>query len=176
MNHTRCLRHLLLFLLILVPWPAVSAQDGPDHVTMLAEALRARSAGNLETAEERLTRLAALAPGDTNIRALLESVRADIARRERGEAPRFQTAAPAPSPARTGAGAPPDLDRLVQEESERLRARAAETGQPAGAQPSRQTHRGAADLPDIDDVSPGFARGQEQIADLLRRGRAQFIA
>ena len=175
MNRTRCILRLL-FCLLLTLCPAALAQaQEPDHVAMLAEALRARSAGDLDTAEETLARIAALAPGDNNVRALLESVRADIARRERGEAPRFQTVPPTASQVRTGENTPTDLDRLVQEESDRLLARATETGE--HHQPTRpRTRRDTAGLPDIEEVSPGFIRSQEQIAELLRRGRAQFIA
>lgn len=140
------------------------ADDSADRMALMAEALRARSQGDLETAERRLLQLSELAPGDANIRALLDAVRADRVR--------LANAAPASN------GLPSDneLERLVREESERLRAESGARGEATGR---RSTAR--LDMPRppqevlLEEVSPGFVRMRAEIDELLRRGRAQFV-
>lgn len=176
MDRKRPLRIIATCLLFLAPLTPLIGQGGPDRVAMLTEALRARSAGDLATAETILSDLTDLAPADTNIRALLESVRADRAGRERGEPTRFEPVA-AGDPGAPAFGTNVDFDELVQRESERLRARAKEAKAPRPTPPPRrQQRRDTAGLPPIEEVSPAFVHSQEQIADLLLRGRAQFIA
>lgn len=72
------IRCLLLSILIYAPVALLSAQSSNDRIELMADALRARAAGDFAVAKDKLEQLLALRPDDENLRQLLDSVEEQI--------------------------------------------------------------------------------------------------
>jgi general secretion pathway protein D len=89
----------------------VDAQSTPDKIRLMAETLRARDSGNLDTAKTKAEELIKIAPNDENVQRLLASINSDLDRRQGGagvfgQAPSITTeAAMSVSSSATGADA-----------------------------------------------------------------------
>ncbi|HAV12430.1 MAG TPA: type II secretory pathway, component PulD [Opitutae bacterium] len=64
----------------------LNAQSTPDKIRLMAETLRARDSGNLETAKAKAEELIKIAPNDENVQRLLASINAEMDRRSGGQA------------------------------------------------------------------------------------------
>ncbi len=130
----------------------IASQIEADRLAMMADAHRAREAGDFSSAEVLLSDLLKLAPHDRDLRALLESVRNEI-----------ESAPPAPAQPLE------DLDQLVEAESERLQTRHRKNSEVEGAGGSVEDQ--AADL-----ATDQGAQGQDRLSVLLTKARAQLRA
>ena len=74
----------LLAISALAPFTNVNAQSSgasaQEKIELLASALRAREAGDLLAAKERLEELIRIAPNDPSVQSLLEKVNRDLGR------------------------------------------------------------------------------------------------
>jgi general secretion pathway protein D len=155
----------------LLPLSALAGTSTQDKISLMADAIRARAEGDLGVAREKLEALAALAPDDPNVRRLLTAVNEEYARQRADE--------PTPVARQVESS---ELDRLMAEEM----ARAAVSSPPASAvatPPSvaRAGPRASAPLaaPPAsakESSTAAFEQDQAALDELLRRGRAQFIA
>ncbi|HEY9250845.1 MAG TPA: type II secretory pathway, component PulD, partial [Rariglobus sp.] len=83
-------------LAVAVPVGRVFAQGQTEtKIGLMAEALRARDSGDLDTAKKNLEELLVLAPNDATVQRLLAGVNASIAARASGAAVVEATPAPA---------------------------------------------------------------------------------
>lgn len=108
------------------------AQSTSEKVRIMAEALRARDAGNLALAKEKAEELIRLVPNDTNAQRVLASINSEMERRGTGDALYGATSLPVTA-AESDAGsvalaAQAEADRLAKEaaeaqEAERLAAK-----------------------------------------------------
>lgn len=139
------------------------AQANPnDKIELMAEALRARSSGDLETAKARFERLLQLAPNDTNVQRLLASVNQEIERQQRGLSNRYaETSTPPP----VAAPQVSEVDRLVAAEANRSSSPVVVSSR---AEEERTAEEPAGD--------PVYIASQKALEELLVRGRAQYIA
>lgn len=64
----------------------VDAQSTPEKIRLMAETLRARDSGNLETAKAKAEELIKIAPNDENVQRLLASINNEMDRRNGGAA------------------------------------------------------------------------------------------
>ncbi|MEN8743422.1 MAG: hypothetical protein ABF320_01910, partial [Lentimonas sp.] len=64
----------------------VDAQSTPDKIRLMAETLRARDSGNLESAKAKAEELIKIAPNDENVQRLLASINGELDRRRGGAA------------------------------------------------------------------------------------------
>ena len=64
----------------------VDAQDAPEKIRLMAETLRARDSGDLETAKAKAEELIKIAPNDENVQRLNASINREIERQGGGEA------------------------------------------------------------------------------------------
>ncbi|MEN8861684.1 MAG: type II secretory pathway, component PulD [Lentimonas sp.] len=64
----------------------VDAQSTPDKIRLMAETLRARDSGNLESAKTKAEELIKIAPNDENVQRLLASINGELDRRSSGAA------------------------------------------------------------------------------------------
>lgn len=71
----------------------LSADTTADKIRIMADALRARDAGDLNTAQSKAEELVRLAPENENAQRLLAAINRDIERREGGQAAVFGQAA-----------------------------------------------------------------------------------
>lgn len=192
------------------------AQTTSEKVRIMAEALRARDAGNLALAKEKAEELIRLVPNDTNAQRVLASINSEMERRGSGEVLYGATSLPVTA-AESDAGsvalaAQAEADRLAADaaaaqEAERLAAKSRTEallkeaksleaqGDYAGARARLDEYFAAgansrtarnldskleqiANSPaivDMAEVSPKFVADSEIVADLLLRGRAQFL-
>jgi general secretion pathway protein D len=166
------LRPLALCAVLIAPpalAPSLWAQSTTnDKIELMAEALRARSSGDLQTAKARLERLLQLAPNDSNVQRLLASVNQEIEREQRGLENRYAAttpppAAPTPAPSRTSMS---EVDRLVAAEA----SRSAPPSAPLAATVEE------APVPAEVTTDPAYAASQRALEEMLQRGRAQYIA
>lgn len=143
---------------------AVNGQTtSEDRIELMADALRARSRGDLEMAKGKLEQLIALVPDDKNVQRLLASVNSEIERVRSGLPTRY--AAPASAPPSNIS----EVDRLVAEESKKDEP-------PLPVEEESEEEEDEAEELSIEEVNPGYVAQQKAIAQLLARGRAQFIA
>jgi general secretion pathway protein D len=61
--------------------PAAEAQNAPEKIQLMAEALRARDSGDLTLAKNKTEELIKIAPNDNNVQRLLASINKDLDRR-----------------------------------------------------------------------------------------------
>jgi general secretion pathway protein D len=124
-------------LAVAVPVGRVFAQGQTEtKIGLMAEALRARDSGDLDTAKKNLEELLVLAPNDATVQRLLAGVNASIAARASGAAVVEATPAPAssepvevkfppkeePAPTKTPeAVAISQADALAKEENQRIK-------------------------------------------------------
>lgn len=152
----------------LAPIPARAQTSTQDKIALMADALRARAAGDFDLARERLETLIRLAPDDPNVQQLLASVNEEIGRQRQGTAPTAYRALPSD-----------EISRLVQEESSRP---APSSPPPPNLNPPPNPRLNPNPNPNPPPAGPNtspiaqFEREQAAIEELLRRGRAQFIA
>lgn len=104
----------------------LSADTTADKIRIMADALRARDAGDLNTAQSKAEELVRLAPENENAQRLLAAINRDIERREGGQAAVFGQAAEvdveqATSPA-AAATAQPGLTAAAQTQSQQIAA------------------------------------------------------
>lgn len=75
----------------------VEAQNAPEKIRLMADALRARDSGNLNQAQEKAEELIRIAPDDKNVQRLLASINSEIERQgtggNQGSAPVYGQAA-----------------------------------------------------------------------------------
>lgn len=126
-------------LAMIVPAGHLIAQGQTEtKIRLMADALRARDSGDLDTAKKNLEELLAIAPGDATVQRLLSGVNTSIAARASGTATTAPAAtAPtepvevsfAPKPAASEAAAVPaaaaagsDADVLAARENERIKS------------------------------------------------------
>ena len=64
----------------------VDAQDAPEKIRLMAETLRARDSGDLETAKAKAEELIKIAPNDENVQRLNAAINREIERQGGGEA------------------------------------------------------------------------------------------
>ncbi|MFW6354442.1 MAG: hypothetical protein ACOC3I_08670 [Verrucomicrobiota bacterium] len=154
MKRSRLLaRSLPLCIVALGPAPTAVAQNrsaDSDKIALMADALRARRAGDLVLAEEKLRSLVEIAPEDANVQRLLAQVSAEL-----------------------GPTSPPPEPGPDAEFGESFVAGILPERPPSAAlldRASRALRSG--------EESPlaGFLAEQEVLEELLARGRAQFIA
>jgi general secretion pathway protein D len=116
---------------------AIAQGQTETKMRLLADALRARDSGDLDTAKKNLEDLLAIAPGDATVQRLLANVNASIAARASGASVVETTSAPAQSepvqvtlPSANKAGsssmatdsALSTADQLTKEENQRIKA------------------------------------------------------
>lgn len=104
----------------------LSADTTADKIRIMADALRARDAGDLNTAQSKAEELVRMAPENENAQRLLAAINRDIERREGGQAAVFGQAAEvdveqATSPA-AAATAQPGLTAAAQTQSQQIAA------------------------------------------------------
>ncbi|MGB0460678.1 MAG: hypothetical protein ACPGH0_05845, partial [Opitutales bacterium] len=122
------------------------AQSASEKVRIMAEALRARDAGDLSLAKEKAEELIRLVPNDINAQRVLASINSEMERRDSGEALFGATTLPASATVADAGSvalaAQAEADRLAEEaaeaqEAERLAARAREKELKAQAEAER---------------------------------------
>ncbi|MGJ8640312.1 MAG: type II secretory pathway, component PulD [Opitutaceae bacterium] len=64
----------------------IDAKSTPDKIRLMAETLRARDSGNLDTAKSKAEQLIKIAPNDENVQRLLSSINNELDRRSGGNA------------------------------------------------------------------------------------------
>jgi len=125
---------------------AAVAQSASEKVRIMAEALRARDAGDLSLAKEKAEELIRLVPNDTNAQRVLASINSEMERRDSGEALFGATTLPASATVADAGSvalaAQAEADRLAEEaaeaqEAERLAAKARENELKAQAEAER---------------------------------------
>ena len=125
---------------------AAVAQSASEKVRIMAEALRARDAGDLSLAKEKAEELIRLVPNDTNAQRVLASINSEMERRDSGEALYGATTLPASATVADAGSvalaAQAEADRLAEEaaeaqEAERLAAKAREKELKAQAEAER---------------------------------------
>lgn len=92
---------------LIIPQPA-SAQNAAEKIQLMAEALRARDAGDLALAKVKAEELNKIAPGDENAKRLLDSINEEM-----GVSSAAPTPAPVPAPASTPESSADSVDSIV---------------------------------------------------------------
>ena len=170
------------------------AQNAPDKIRLMSDALRARDAGDFKLAQVTAEKLLKLAPQDTSVQSLLVSINEELARLE--VKPVTTVVAPLPVAAEAEVTEPlipqpKSATQLTLEQANSL----IEAGHLAEAELvleayfaadgdskdiyklSRQLQQRLSDpyALDIADISPQFVAQNKIIRDLTARGRAQFL-
>ncbi|MEM7673942.1 MAG: hypothetical protein AAF212_11435 [Verrucomicrobiota bacterium] len=105
----------LLAISALAPFTNVNAQSSgasaQEKIELLASALRAREAGDLLAAKERLEELIRIAPNDPSVQSLLEKVNRDLGRGASGSGFVSNSVSGTSSPS----GGGDDVDQLIRE-------------------------------------------------------------
>jgi general secretion pathway protein D len=109
---------------------ALNADTAADKIRIMADALRARDAGDLNTAQSKAEELVRMAPENENAQRLLAAINRDIERREGGQAPVFGQAAEVadleeatrPAVAAPAAPAQPALAAAAQSQAQQITA------------------------------------------------------
>jgi general secretion pathway protein D len=106
---------------------ALTADATAEKIRVMADALRARDAGDLDTAQSKAEELVRMAPDNENAQRLLAAINRDIERREGGQAAVFGQAAEvdverAATPAATADSAQPTLVSAAQNQSQQIAA------------------------------------------------------
>lgn len=91
----------------------VDAQSTPDKIRLMAETLRARDSGNLETAKAKAEELIKIAPNDENVQRLLASINGELDRRSGGAAVYGQAPNITPEVAMTAEPGGSDADAMA---------------------------------------------------------------
>ncbi|MGB0343881.1 MAG: type II secretory pathway, component PulD [Coraliomargarita sp.] len=99
-----CLAAIALLAAVLVP-VAAFAQDSSTKIRLMAETLRARDAGDWDTAKEKAEELLKIAPADENVQRLNASINDEIDRQNAGKGI-YGKASGASAGATTGAAVP----------------------------------------------------------------------